>query len=568
MESRQVRVAAVQFEPTLGDKRGNVERLLALVTEAAEAGARVIVTPEMATTGYCWYNRREIGDLVEAIPGPTTEAFGEVAQQYGCYIVVGMPEINLATGIYYNSAVLVGPDGLVGDYRKTHSFISEPKWAKDGDLGLPVWETPYGRLGMLICADADFVEPARVLALAGAEILCFPTNWLGEKAPTPAWIARAWENGCPLIAANRYGLERGVQFCGGSAIIGADGLILGYRDSGDAVVLADVALDPAIRAAQLGPRRPELYETQTLNTYLWRPERFHGLYGHQPLPDGGISRVAVIQLHPRPTLAETLSVAGKTLQAASTTSDIVVLPDDAATGSPSWAARGAQSLDDAVATLTSFACEHGTLIATGILERDGEQFFATALLVGADGLLMNARRIHLTEDERLWLSPGDALPAYLDLPLGRLALAHGSDLAVPEFARELALHGCDLVLSPAGGPRSLVCGFGPTSIPLKDPWAAYDDPTHMHLPRQRAAENHIWLAWATLPEPNGAGYSGVFGPGRDFRGSEELLDPEAEGIITREVDTTHHANRAKDTLRRRQPRDYDLLQLPYEGVEG
>lgn len=570
MEPQKILVAAVQFEPTLNDKRGNVDRLLPLVTEAAEAGARVIVTPEMATTGYCWYDRREIADLVEPIPGPTTEVFGEIARQYGCYIVVGMPEVNSATGIYYNSAALVGPDGLVGSYRKTHSFVSETKWAKDGDLGLRVWETPYGRLGILICADADFVEPARVLTLAGAEILCFPTNWQGEKAPVPAWVARAWENGCPLISANRYGLERGVQFCGGSCIIGADGLILAHRDIGDGVVMAEISLDPTDHAVRLGMRRPELYETQTLSTYLWSPDHFHGLYGHNPLPSGAVSRVAVIQLYPRPTLVETLSAADEMLRATDRTPDIIVLPDDTAASPRVWDTRDAQSLDDAVVTLRAFSQQHVALVAKGILERNDDRVFATALLVGPEGLLTHTRRIHLTEDEHSWLSPGDAVPACLDLPLGRLALAHGSDLAVPEFARELALHGCDLVLSPAGGSRIIVYGFGPTSIPLKDPLAANDDPTHMHLARLRAAENHIWLAWATPPEPNGAGHSGIFGPGRGFRDGEELLDPEAEGIIIREVDTAHRANRTKDTLRRRQPRDYDLLQLHYEvsGVEN
>ena len=91
------------------------------------------------------------------------------------------------------------------------------KWAKDGDLGLPVWETPLGRIGIMICMDAGYFEPARLLALAGADVLCFPTNWLGEKSPSPAWMTRAYENGCFLIGANRYGLERGVQFSGGSA---------------------------------------------------------------------------------------------------------------------------------------------------------------------------------------------------------------------------------------------------------------------------------------------------------------------------------------------------------------
>ena len=208
-------VAAIQFEPELGAKEENLRRLLALVEEAARRGARLIVTPEMATTGYCWYDREEIRPHVEPIPGPTTERFAQVARERGCYVVVGMPEVAPETGIFYNSAALVGPEGLVGVYRKTHSYISEPKWAKDGDLGLPVWETPLGRLGILICMDADYFEPARLLALQGADVLCFPTNWLEEKSPSAAWMARAFENGCYLIAANRYGCERGVQFSGG-----------------------------------------------------------------------------------------------------------------------------------------------------------------------------------------------------------------------------------------------------------------------------------------------------------------------------------------------------------------
>src|SRR5690349_9928103 len=114
------RVAAIQFEPLLGAKAENMARLLALVETAAGGGARLIVLPEMATTGYCWHSRDEIRPQVEPIPGPTTDAFAALAQRYDCYIVVGMPEVAPRSGIFYNSAALVGPDGLVGVYRKTH----------------------------------------------------------------------------------------------------------------------------------------------------------------------------------------------------------------------------------------------------------------------------------------------------------------------------------------------------------------------------------------------------------------------------------------------------------------
>src|SRR4051794_39267048 len=126
------KVAAIQFDPTMFDMQRNVDRLAELTEEAAAAGGRVIVDPGEATTGYCWANRQEIAPYVETIPGPTTDRFGAIAEKHHCYIVVAVAEVVPSTGIYYNSAALIGPKGVVGVYRKTHSYISEPKWAKDG----------------------------------------------------------------------------------------------------------------------------------------------------------------------------------------------------------------------------------------------------------------------------------------------------------------------------------------------------------------------------------------------------------------------------------------------------
>ena len=165
------RAAAIQFEPTLFDKSANLEALLRLTGEAAAGGAKLIVTPEMATTAYCWATRDEVASDVEPVPGPTTRRFAEIAADHDCWIVVGLAEVDLETGVYYNSAVLIGPEGPVGLYRKTHAYISEPKWAKDGDLGLPVFETPIGRIAITICMDACYPETARVPALAGADVI-------------------------------------------------------------------------------------------------------------------------------------------------------------------------------------------------------------------------------------------------------------------------------------------------------------------------------------------------------------------------------------------------------------
>lgn len=103
--------AAIQFEPLMFAKEANLHQLLVLVEQAAQKGARLITTPEMATTGYCWFDRQEIAPMVETVPGESTARFTELAQRYQCYIVLGMPEVEPQTALYYNSAVLIGPQG-------------------------------------------------------------------------------------------------------------------------------------------------------------------------------------------------------------------------------------------------------------------------------------------------------------------------------------------------------------------------------------------------------------------------------------------------------------------------
>jgi predicted amidohydrolase len=111
MTISQIRVATVQFEPLQFEKERNVQELLRLVRLAAGNGAKLIVTPEMGTTGYCWFDRAEVAPFVESVPGPTIERFSEVAKELDCYIVIGLPEVDPSTNLYYNSAALIGPEG-------------------------------------------------------------------------------------------------------------------------------------------------------------------------------------------------------------------------------------------------------------------------------------------------------------------------------------------------------------------------------------------------------------------------------------------------------------------------
>src|SRR5260370_23234934 len=126
-EYTRYRVAAIQYEPTFGEKEKNVTDLLQFVEEAAQRNARLIVLPEMATTGYCWESRSEIAPYVETIPGPTTDRFQQLAAQYDCYITVSLAEIDPTTDVYYNSLALIGPHGLIATYPNIHSYISAPR---------------------------------------------------------------------------------------------------------------------------------------------------------------------------------------------------------------------------------------------------------------------------------------------------------------------------------------------------------------------------------------------------------------------------------------------------------
>lgn len=563
------RVAAIQFEPLLGAKAANVAKLLALTEEAAQNGARLIVLPEMATTGYCWHGRDEVRPHVEPIPGPTTEAFAALARRHDCYVVVGMPEVAPRSGIFYNSAALVGPAGLVGAYRKTHSYVSELKWAKDGDGGLPVWDTPLGRIGILICMDAGYFEPARLLALSGADVLCFPTNWLGERCPAPAWRARAFENGCYLVGANRYGLERGVQFSGGSCVLNPDGTAQASRDTGDGIVYGAVSLAAAraksyaagAPAEKLAARRPALYDAMTLHGYLWDPIELHGLYGHRPLPPGRRSSVAVAQLAPVPgdpdanlALIER-ALAGLPTPGDGTRVELAVFPEYALTGCPpaGGVALGADAVPRWHARLAETARRYDLHIVVGYAERDGHRAYSAVALTGPGGAVARYRKAHVVGDERAWCYPGADRPPVVDLPLGRVGLLAGADLCFPELPRQLAIEGCDLIAVAAGAG-------------LPRPQSDVADLYHFHLARQRAVENNTYVAFASLPSPGGIGCSAVFGPNRV---GEAVLGAGERGVIVRTVDTSHVAApypglaavRAKPLVGMRQPHLYEPLQV-------
>jgi predicted amidohydrolase len=255
-----MQVAVAQTQPRLGENERNLEAGLARFDEAVAAGAELLVLPECAIPGYMFESLDEAMPFAEEIPGPTTEALEEACRHLGAHVVCGLLERE--GDVLYNAAVLVGPDGLIGSYRKTHlPFLGIDRFTTPGDE-LPVFDTPLGRIGLEICYDLRFPEVTRTLALRGAEIVAHPTNFpMAAKVQTEViTLARAAENRIYLLTANRVGKERWGEFCGWSQIVDPFGKRLAEADeTEEKLLVADIDLEKARDKDYVIPGEYELY---------------------------------------------------------------------------------------------------------------------------------------------------------------------------------------------------------------------------------------------------------------------------------------------------------------------
>jgi predicted amidohydrolase len=265
-----MKLAVYQFAPKLGDVPGNLDAILRQVTGVE---ADLVLFPECALSGYGFESAEDAVRAAETIPGPSTELIAKACRDLDRWAIFGMLERDRATGALYNSAAVIGPGVVAGVYRKNHlPFLGVDRFAAKGDKGLPVFQTPFGKIGVLICYDLAFPEAARVLKLKGAQLLCVPTNW-----PEAAMIScdyapfvRAHENHIHVATANRVGEESGFRFLGRSRIIDCTGDLRAAAGDGKALLSAELDLEQSLHSRKvivpgryevdrIGHRRPELY---------------------------------------------------------------------------------------------------------------------------------------------------------------------------------------------------------------------------------------------------------------------------------------------------------------------
>jgi len=284
-QSRCVRVAAIQLACSW-DLPDNLERAERLVRAAHTGGAQVIVLPELFATPYFCIEQdaRHLQLAQSAADSPILRRFGALARELA--VVLPISFFERAGNVYFNSLALFDADGTqLGIYRKSHipdgPGYQEKFYFTGGDTGFRAWDTRYARLGVAVCWDQWFPESARIMALAGAELLLYPSAIGSEPPPAPPLDSRLhWQrtqqghaaaNLMPLVASNRIGVERSLQdpavcirFYGSSFIADASGALLAQAGQDEeAVISASFDLDELKRARDnwfvFRDRRPDLY---------------------------------------------------------------------------------------------------------------------------------------------------------------------------------------------------------------------------------------------------------------------------------------------------------------------
>ena len=442
-----VKVATVNYAPVLGNVAVNRQNLVDLTTQAGQNGAKIVVHTEMATSGYSYFSREQISGVAETVPGPTTQALGTVAKQFGLYVAVGMPEYDPELNEYYNSAVLIGPDGeVVGIYRKRNNLLEASYNAEDFGP-VPVFDTPYGKLGIVICADMFYPQFPRAAAIAGTDILLAPAN---VGITTDFMQVRTFENDFAMIVANRYGTGlqgKDVDFFNQDSFTIASPFAYNFEYESRSVimtaggqVLSDISADVteigygvlSVDKSQTFPvvRKPRLYSLigqDTLENYTFTQ------FG---LPAAQTFAVAAIDPGPSETpwqaALEALQAALSTAKSQNKTLRLAVLPE---AYFATIDATGENSIQD-------FATQNQVDV---LINSASGNSVPVSVLIASNGETYTYTRTHRRRNSAI---PPSALSNdywVVDRDYARVAMMQGVDMLLPETTLVLAKMGVDVI---------------------------------------------------------------------------------------------------------------------------
>jgi predicted amidohydrolase len=459
--------AVIDFRPTLGDLPGNIKSIEGLVSKALGDGAKIVVVPEQATTGFDITRTQALAGL--AIASPFSELSGIIAaaKSAGALVALGIAERDSNSNALYNAAVIVLPSGEVRVQRKRLASSAAFGWNDRGNTPFDVYPTPWGDVAVLICADSFLMDWLRIVTLKGADIVLLPSNWWGQNHQVELWRARAKQDGIWILAANRWGSERNLfpppdnyyMSDGPSAVISPSGLALqSYEaeDNGtpsDKIIYQTITVD---RARIGGPN-------QTFSVINRRPSAYPALANHYYVPP---VNAQVPDLPPPSTLAVKLLTyqpskdAVANFQTATTMvagmsgvdDELIILPGLGLTevpidlgAMPDWNADPYWS-----GVMRLVAGRHSQGLVTSVLTKSaGSHELALAVaFVTADTVTLY-QQIHSAGS----LVGSGAPPPIISLKNAAVALMSSIDSLFPKVGTQVAKSGADLaiVVSTIGG---------------------------------------------------------------------------------------------------------------------
>ncbi len=281
-----MRIAGIQSDVVFKNINANLTMLEQTVRAEVARGTELSIFPECFSTGYCFDSLEEAREYAESVPGPTTDRVVRLCAELKTFVVFGMLEKD--GDRIFNIAVLVGPNGLIGSYRKVHlPYLGVDRFTTPGDRPFEVFDAGGVKIGMLICYDGGFPEAARVLSIQGADLIVLPTNWPpgGSYMAEFSINSRAMENGVYFAAVNRVGTENGFSFIGKSRICSPVGATMVSLDD-DSSGIFRAEIDPVIARTKrivrvpgkhlidrMADRRPEMYGAICEPHQLKRPGR-------------------------------------------------------------------------------------------------------------------------------------------------------------------------------------------------------------------------------------------------------------------------------------------------------
>ena len=466
------KVAAVEFNPQFMHFETNLPPLAAAAENAALKGAKLIVLPELANSGYFYNSSKQIAPYLDTIPGKTTAILEPIAKKYHSYITVGISEIDPVTHFAYNAAALIGPEGYIGKYRKNQLNASDTRWATRGNLGFPVFNTELGKIALVICYDDVYLQSLLIPALRDANIIAYITasdrllahepgfktnhSTIANIASLPGWM------GVYVVATTRTDSETNpdngitTHYDGGASIWDPMGKNLAQapvsspnNPAPPLTIFADI--DPklyqnAVKELLHTRRRPELY--QALSLYRAPSDPTASTESHK-------INAALLQYQPTPgDKKANLAIINDLLQKNTSAKavNLIVLPENSLIGdglTSEQLQHYAEAIqDDSVKQMGALAKQYHAHLIFSMPEKFKNQFYQTAILFNEQGEMIGQyRKTHLNKQDKQWSTAGNEIPVF-STSLGRLGIILGDEVQIPDLATLMAVQRADMVVIP------------------------------------------------------------------------------------------------------------------------